>query len=514
MPAARASRRSRSRAPRETGDARGADGGDTVREAVAALFTRAGPGGAAGPRPRRPALGDVLDGRRACCTSPSRTTGSGAAAVPRPDRHARRARRGRTGGSGCRRPSCCRCRRSRPSATERLLRAYLGSGEVDASVREALLGPGPGQPVLPRRAAAAAVRPRRAAPRGGPLGAVTASCPRTCCPPGCRPCSPPASTTCPGAAKGVLRDASVLGSARDRARPGGGRPGVRATATRRSSQTRSPPSSAGGCSSPRPRTAATCSRTRWSATSPTPGWRRPSGPAGTRPSPLGAGVATEPRAAGSPTYWSPPRASALSRLAAEMDLPADDPAWRGEDAALTGTCAARAPGLVPRRPRGGRPAAASSARAPQAPVRRTGGRRRGRPDPDRARAAPSPRMHRLPEAEAELAGSLDGGLGAGARRTCGPTRCWCSATSGTSAATSREPGRPSCRRWPRPRPSVPTGSVAEATAPARAARLLRGPAEGRRGPLRAGPRAGRADRRRARGRLGAAAAGLERHHPR
>ena len=72
----------------------------------------------------------------------------------------------------CRRRASCTSAPLDEATAHRLLRAYLGGGELADPLRSAMLEPGPGQPVLPGRTAAPARRPRPAAARRRLVGGV------------------------------------------------------------------------------------------------------------------------------------------------------------------------------------------------------------------------------------------------------------------------------------------------------------------------------------------------------
>ena len=468
----------------------------------------AGKGGAAGPRPRRPALGDPVDGGRVLQRG-QRHHWAGPAALPWPDGHARRTRSAGVVAAAARKPSCCRCRRSSRALPSGCCAPTSARGtSTTASARRCWTGRRATRSSWPSCCGCCSTAVRCAASRTG--GCCRASSPRTCCPRGCRPCWPPASTTCQGAAKGVLRDASVLGlratvpglEAVGRA-SGHGDPTVvrEALDTLVSRRLLEPEEEDGSYVFTHTLVRdvayaglAKAERARRHAAVASWALEAPSAARGREPDVL---IASQGERA--------------ARLAAEMALPADDPSWE-----------ARSPAVQALSRLARRASSRDDHEAADQLLRRALELMKpqyGGPLPEEV-AAPGPDRpcqgaHRDAPAARGGGGALRqprGRRGAGAWRPARRRAHWCSATCGQARRPRRGAaglrvcaGRGVVRRC---RPAGRRGDAA-----ARAARLLRGSAQGRRGALRAGARAGRADRRRARCRLGSAAAGVERHHP-
>ena len=395
---------------------------------------------------------------RACSTSPGRCR-AGCCCWRSAARSCSRARCRRAGGSALPGPELVVLSPLEESATERLLRAYLGvpAGAIDSEVRDTLLQPGAGQPVLPRRAAAPARRPRGAAPRRRAVGARRAGVGRA------------AAGRRAGRARGPHRRAR-------RRRQGGAarrqRPRARRDAAGRSRRWAGRPG--------------TASRRWWSRRSARLLQRRllehdPDGGPAVRPH---AGARRRVRRAGQGRAGPPARGrggahrrdragggrrccAAARPTRSPRRTPSGRCGWpprwgcraatrRGRPAARRsspwcGSGRARSPATTTWAPRARSPARwRSTPRRTASGCRPTSSCRRGWPGPRRWSS-----LHRLDEAEAELAPAL-----AAASRACGPARCRCWGRSGGGAATTPAPGRPSCRRWPpRARPGS-TGSPA------------------------------------------------------
>ncbi len=272
-------------------------------------------------------LGGPGDDARACSTTPSGWRCSAG----------RRATRSSS-------PSCCTC-----SSTAACSCATATAGSLAGELPEGL---------LPAGVQRGARRPHRRAGRAGQGRAARRGGPRAA-----------------GHAAGA----------------GGGRPGQRARRPRRRPGGRRRRSSTGGCWRPTPTRAATASRTPWSATSPTPGSPRPTAPAGTpRPRRARAEQAVSPEAARSAEAdaTAASQGERAVRLAAEMGLPADDPAWAARGTAFAALARLGAAGAGSGRQPGRRGPAAAGARARPPGVRGGAARRPRRPRPGRSRAGP------------------------------------------------------------------------------------------------------------------------------
>ena len=220
------------------------------------------------------------------------------------------------------------------SATERLLRAYLGTpgDELDVGDPHGAAVAGAGQPVLPRRAAAPARRPRGAGPRAATAGRCGGELPEGCCRPGCRRCSRPASTA-RRRRQGRAARRQRARAARDLPRAGGGRPGQRPRRPGRRAGGRRRRWSTGGCSRPpagRGR-AATASRhtlvrdVAYAGLAKAERARRHAAAAACGRSTLATAVEAARSAEADGTAAS--QGERAVRLAAEMGLPPADPAW-------------------------------------------------------------------------------------------------------------------------------------------------------------------------------------------
>jgi hypothetical protein len=190
--------------PREAATPGSAAGGDLVRAAVAALFTRWP------PTARCCWCSTTSTGRRrscstGCSTSPARPRGRVLLlAVGRPDMLELDARGGEgPWWRGLPDVELLPVLPLEESAIERLLRAYLGTptDDLDVAVRSALLSRAQGNPFFLAELLHLLVdRGRSCGPASA--GRCAATCPRASCRPACRRCSRPASTGSTGRTKG------------------------------------------------------------------------------------------------------------------------------------------------------------------------------------------------------------------------------------------------------------------------------------------------------------------------